>query len=445
VKKQIANRNKKQGKRASGTKTISSLSLPEGFAQILLPLVAGAMTTKQTLHQWVYQYGIAAMQYLFAAEAETVAGPKHKKLKDREMHHWGSTETAFEFGGQKLMLPRPRVRTISGKEVQLSLVEHLSSTDPLTEHVMEQILLGVSTRGYAASLGEAPEGYRIKCKSKSEASRLLIKETQRRLASFVERRLEELKLCAILLDGIVVAKRSVIVALGVDLQGEKHPLGLIVGSTENSSACIELLQELLSRGLSTETRYLFVIDGGKGIHKAIGEVFGVDSVIQRCQNHKLRNVCDLLPKTRHAYVMRTMKEAYTSSTVATGRKRLKALVSWLESNGEDAAAGSLKEGLEETLTLLKLGVPKALRRTLSTTNLIENLMGAIRRVCRNVKRWKDATMIKRWTALAISTAQGKFRRIKGYRDIPVLLEKLNLSDNPPAALVVSAMAMPWIR
>jgi putative transposase len=245
------------------------------------------------------------------------------------------------------------------------------------------------------------------------------------MSEFISCSLEGIRFCVIMIDGIVVAKRSVIVVLGVDDEGKKYPLGLRLGSTENATVCAELLQELLERGLSVQSRMLFVIDGAKGIRKAVIDVFGTNTLIQRCRNHKLRNVRDHLAKHRHAYVMRAMREAYQSQTAETARKHLKTLLSWLESNGESKAASSLREGLEETLTVHKLRLPQSLRSCLGTTNLIENLMGTIRRTCRNVKRWKNGDMVTRWTALAISTAQRKFRRIQGYRDLALLIAELD--------------------
>ena len=184
------------------------------------------------------------------------------------------------------------------------------------------------------------------------------------------------------------------------------------------------MQDLLERGLRVDESILCVVDGGKGIRKALVDVLGDLAVIQRCQIHKLRNLRSYLPKSRHAYVLQTMKEAYKSKSADKARKKLRALVSWLERNGYDEAAGSLREGMEETLTVVKLALPESLRKSLATTNSIENLNGTIRRVSRNVKRWKSPSMIRRWTALGVVTAEKKFRRIKGYRHMGALVQAL---------------------
>ena len=201
-------------------------------------------------------------------------------------------------------------------------------------------------------------------------------------------------------------------------------MGLWLGSTENSRLCTAMLHNLLERGLRIDERILCGIDGGKGIRKALLDVLGDLAVIQRCQVHKLRNLQSHLPKNRYAYVRQTMTQAYKSKSADKARKRLQALVTWLDRNGYDEAAGSLREGMEETLTVLKLGLPELLRKSLATTNAIENLIGTIRRVSRNVKRWKSPSMIRRWSALGVVTAERKFRRIKGYRYMSDLVHAL---------------------
>lgn len=194
-----------------------------------------------------------------------------------------------------------------------------------------------------------------------------------------------------------------------------------------------LLNGMIERGLHIAHRTLFVIDGGKGIRKAIGDIFGAAALVQRCQVHKMRNVRDYLPEARHAHVMRQMHQAYKSASPKVARKQLLQLASWLESNGDDGAAASLREGLDETLTVLHLKLSGALQRTFATTNPIENMNGTIRRVCRNVKRWKGESMIKRWIALGVGEAERKFRRVKGYKQIAVLVAAVGGQNAPVAS------------
>ena len=257
--------------------------------------------------------------------------------------------------------------------------------------------------------------------SKSAASRHLVSQTTKKLEEYLSRRLEEFELAALMLDGLEVAGQTVVVTLGITIDGTKVPLGIWLGSTENSRVCTAMLQDLLERGLRVDASILYVVDGGKGIRKALVDVLGDLAVIQRCQIHKLRNLRSYL---RHAYVLQTMKKAYKCKSADKARKRLQALVSWLERNGYDEAAGSLREGMEETLTVVKLALPALLRQSLATTNAIENLNGTIRRVSRNVKRWKSPSMVRRWTALGVVTAQKEFRRIKGYRHMGALVHAL---------------------
>jgi len=393
-------------------------------AQMLLPMVAGMVATKQQLETWVHQQGLRALDELFRAEAAEIAGPKGKHQENRSHNHWGQAEVELPFGGRRVTVMRPRVRSKPGGEVQLPSVEHFRTVDPMAERVVEQILLGVSTRGYGPSLGPPPP-VKTRGTSKSSASRHIVARTKQKMEEHLSRPLGDLDVVVLFLDGIIVAKRTIVVALGVVADGSKVPLGLWQGSTENASVCTALLQDLIRRGLHIERRMLCVIDGGKGLRKALGDVLGDRAVVQRCQVHKRRNVREHLPKERQSYVDQMMREAYTSGTAKTARKRLRSLLSWLERNGEDGAAGSLREGLEETLTVLKLDLKPALRRSLSTTNSIENLLGTVRRVSRNVKRWRDSSdMVRRWTALGVFTAERRFRRIKGFRDMPSLIQTL---------------------
>jgi len=394
----------------------------EGLRQAMLPMLMGLMGTREMVLQLMQEAGIAAILELFEGDAERVAGPKGKHQKGRSANHWGTTSSEFQVGGRKVSLPRPRVRA-GGRELQLPAIAELQRTDPLPERVMEQILLGVSTRGYEPSLGEKPPKVRARGASKSAASRHVVGRTRRTWTEMTTRSLEGLDLLVLLLDGIQVANHSVVVAMGVDTTGKKHALGLWTASTENATQCTALLHNLLERGLQVTGKLLCVIDGGKGLRKALEDVFADRVMVQRCRQHKLRNVKSYLAKSRQAYVSKTMREAYACKTADGARKKLKALASWLERCGEAGAAASLREGLEETLTVQKLNLSGAMVRFLGTTNAIENLMGTIRRVTRNVKRWQR-DMVPRWTSSALASAETRFRRIKGHTEIQSLMHAL---------------------
>jgi len=372
---------------------------------------------------------VSVLEETFRADAEMLVGPKGRHQEERQLNHWGTVAAELTFGGRRIRVKRARVRRRGGRgkggEVALPLFEQFSTVDPLPDRVMEQVLLGVATRGYSGSLEALPDSIAVRGTSKSAASRHVVAKTRARLRDFTMRRLDgdNMDLVALFLDGIEVAEHAVVVALGVTVDGTKVPLGLWQGSTENSALCVALLQNLVERGLKFDQKLLCVVDGGKGIRSALGKVLGDAAVIQRCQVHKRRNVMDQLPDGKSVYAGRLMSEAYKTVTADTARKRLKQLVSWLESNGEPGAAASLREGLEETLTVHKLGLPATLRRTIATTNPVENMNGTIRRVARNVKRWRPK-MVLRWTALGVQEAGRRFRRIKGHSDIPVLVRAL---------------------
>lgn len=417
---------KRRTEKAAGNQVV--LSLVEQVGQTVLPLVAGIAATKQGLLEWVHDFGLRALDELMRDDAARIAGEKGKHRTDRTHHYWGTTKSELTFGGRRISVEKPRVRSKDGRESSLPALEAFRDRDPLSERVVNQLLLGVSTRGYDASLEPRPPGVGVRGSSKSSASRSFVAKTRQRLKASMDRRLDELDLIVLLVDGIEVARHTVVVALGITSDGTKVPLGLAQGSTENGALCTILLQGLLSRGLKVEDKLLCIIDGGKGIRKALDDVFGDRAVIQRCQVHKQRNLREHLPEERHAYVLSTMRDAYRAASADTARKKLRGLVSWLESNGHEDAAASLREGLEETLTVVKLDLPITLRRSLATTNNIENLVGSIRRVSRNVKRWRGADMIRRWASVGLFQAEKRFRRIKGYREMPKLVSALRTAE-----------------
>lgn len=396
----------------------------ETLGDALTPLIAGMTATRAHLLEWMQAQGLVALQEVFAAEAAVVAGPKGKHQAARTHHHWGRTATELTVGGRRIQVERPRVRSTTGQEAVLPSVAAWQDRDPLTARVLEQILLGVSTRGYAGSLEAGPPGAPSRGTSRSAVSRTLRRRMTGALTAQLGQRLDELELLALFLDGVVVAGQTVIVVVGLTRDGEKKPLGLRLGSTENAVLCTELLQELLARGVRLGERVLCVIDGGKGLRKAVQDVLGTAAVIQRCQIHKARNLLAQVPKARQVYVRAMLRRAYRAASADAARRQLKALATWLEANGHDDAAASLREGLEETLTVLKLGLPLRLRRFLATTNSIENVMGTVRRLTRNIKRWRDGAMIRRWVGLTLGRAAPRFRRIKGHRDLGTLATAL---------------------
>lgn len=394
--------------------------------QLALPMMVASEAIKKGLMAFVQQMGMFAFREMLEAEAVAIAGPKGKHVEERTHHHWGTASTPLPFGGRRVVVERPRVRRKGkgGQEVELPGVASAREADPMPTHVAEQVVLGVSTRGYRRSLEPVDESLETRGESKSNVSRALVERTTDKLAEVLDRKLDDIEIAAIFLDGIEIAKHAVIVALGVAKDGTKVPLGVWCGSTENHTVAAALLQNLIERGLRVDTPILFIIDGGKGIRKALTDVFGNRAIVQRCQVHKARNVRDHLPLERRAYVRRQMRDAYKSKSAKTAKMMLGQLASWLAANGEDSAAASLREGLDETLTVLRLGLPTTLCRTFSTTNAIENMNGTLRRVIRNVKRWQGEAMIRRWVALGVAEAARGFRRVKGHGQMNLLLAAL---------------------
>ena len=406
------------------------------LGQMVMPMITGILRTRQSLFSFVQEAGLTALLEIFSQDTEKMAGQKGRWNKQRAAYRWGVTQTTLPFAGRNVTVSRPRLRTRNGKELELPTVTAFKRADPLAEKVMEQILAGVSCRSYARSLTPPPVGAKSRGASRSSASRRLVESTRQKLAAFMTAPLKEVDLAVLMLDGIHLGDHLVVAALGITVKGDKLPLGLWQGSTENAQVCTALLQSLLERGLKLgERRLLCVIDGGKGLRRALHEVLGDVALIQRCQLHKLRNVMGHLPEKRHAYVRRTMAEAYHLTSAGDAREKLIALTRWLERQGEVTAAASLREGMEETLTVLKLNLPELLRRSLSSSNAIENMMGAIRRVSRNVKRWRDGEMALRWCAAGVQEAAQHFHRLKGHRHMPLLLSALRLEAVEPQSKI----------
>jgi putative transposase len=427
MRKRTENTEKKQPIRLAETSRLRGALFPaEHMRQMLMPLVTGAVEARRGLMAWSHQLGVEALQEIFRDDVDVLVGPKGKHAPVRVYNRWGTAPTELEFGGRRISVSRPRVRQREGGEVTLPTVKQLQAFDPLPDTVLNQILLGVSTRGYDASVPPPPIGTRSRGTSRSAVSRRLVRKMDEKMKASLRSSLAEVRLVGLLVDGIGVGEHTIVVALGVTPEGTKVPLGLHQGSTENATVCTTLVNKLLERGLKLEEPILCVIDGGKGIRKALRDVLGHLAVIQRCTVHKRRNVREHLPKHRQNNIDRQIRDAYASKTADTARKRLRQVISWLARNGEESAAESLKEGLEETLTVIKLGLPDILRKFFSTTNAIENLMGSIRKVTRNVKRWRSDQMARRWVTAAIERARDRFRNIKGHKSIPVLVAALRV-------------------
>src|SRR5438093_7400778 len=390
--------------------------------KLTLPEVV--VKVRRSLRDLVTSSGLEIFRALLEEDQAMLCGPRHRCQADRQAFRHGTTEGPLVFGGRKIRLTRPRVRSIKGREVELPTWKEFSEEDPLNERAVEQMLVGVSTRGYARSLEPLDEDHESVGVSRSSVSRRFVAKTKEQVTAFLSRVLGELDLPVIMLDGVCLAEHVLIVALGIDTDGRKHVLGLVEGSTESEGVCRNLLSNLIERGLKVERARLFVIDGGKGVRKAIRSVFGPWALVQRCQVHKLRNVLDHLPEGKRNWMRAAIRRAWAAETSDTARRKLRDLAAKLEETHPGAAA-SLREGLEETVTVIDLGVGGWLLKTLCSTNPIENLNGSLRRLTRNVKRWRGGAMAQRWGATVLMEAEKGFRRIKGHREIPQMLKALD--------------------
>ena len=370
--------------------------------------------------------GLKILSAVLEDEVRQKVGARYQPDPELGARRWGSQPGYVVFGGQKIGLDRPRVRKREGGEVELESDRKLQQDGRMQRAVRERLVCGLSSRKYRRAVQSVLAGYGI---ARSSVSRHFVRATASELAQLGERRLEHLKLVVVMIDGIEFAGQIMIVALGLDEEGHKHMLGLWQGATENATVVKSMLEDIVGRGLDTQRKYLFVLDGSKALRAAVERVFGHDTDVQRCQLHKLRNVADHLPERCRTDWRRRMRAAYNMTDYEEARKALERLWRQLV-DINPSAARSLEEGMEETLTVHRLGVGPLLRRTLASTNPIESCMSTVRKVTRRVTRWQGGDHIARWTAAGLLEAEKGFRRIKGYRELRALVQKLNPSLQP---------------
>lgn len=407
-------------RRSENAKKEAGLLREKTARKSVIEVVIGA---RDSLFELSIKTGQQVLKALLEEDRTMLCGPKGTHDPSRGAYRGGHDEGTLVLAGRKVRVEKPRVHEKGGREVRLPIWQELSREDPLSERMYEQMILGVSTRKYERSLETLPAGVVGLGTSKSEVSRTFKGRTEAQLGEFLQRSLEGLNLPVLMLDGLHVSDHVLLVALGIDHQGKKHVLGLWEGTTESEEVCRTLLSELVGRGLPVEQARLFVIDGGKGLRKAIRTVFGNWALIARCRVHKMRNVVGHLPKGKQLWVLTQMRQAYKSSSAEEAKRRLLQLALSLD-EVYTGAARSLREGLDETLTVMKLNIGPALLKTLSSTNAIENLNGSVRTTIRRVKRWRGGRMAMRWVASGLLEAEKKFRRVKGYGEMPGLVSSL---------------------
>jgi transposase-like protein len=391
-----------------------------------LPLVDLLVDTKTELLELALRSGLRVFTTMLEEDRTAICGPRYAHEPDRPASRAGMTRSEVVLGGRKVTIQRPRVRTAAG-EVALPTFQTMAATDPLNRRVVEQMLVGVATRQYARSLEPLGPGMESRGTSKSAVSRRFVAKTTAQLAAWQSAPLDALDLVALLVDGVHLGDHCLIVALGIAADGQKHALGLWDGSTENATVCQGLLANLQSRGLRTDRSLLVILDGSKALRKAVRATFGDAALVQRCQVHKTRNILEYLSDRQRPWAQAILRRAYQSGDVKTAQRLLLDLARRLEME-YPSAAESVREGLDETLTVLTLNLSARLRRSLATTNAAESLLSRTRHVKRNVKRWRGGLMMLRWVAAGVLEAVKGFRRLKGYADMPMLVAALRARD-----------------
>ena len=406
-------------------KTVPAARPPAVPEQVSIVMDEIAADMQEGLLALAVGAGLQVMTRLMEADVTAVCGPKGKHDPARTATRHGTEQGSVVLGGRRVPVTRPRVRAADGSgELPVPAYEVFNTTELLGRMALERMLAGISTRRYPAAL--EPVGAQVIAESgstsKSAVSRRFVAMTQTALTDLLGKDLSGLHLVAIMIDGVHFADHLCVVALGIDIDGTKHPLAVVEGSTENTTVIKGLLVGLRDRGLDVTRPILTVLDGAKALAAAVQEVFDAP-VIGRCQLHKIRNVRDHLPQKMRGLVEQRMRAAYQADSALEAEALLLALAKELDKT-HPGAANSLREGLHETLTVLRLGVPPILARTLRSTNAIESMISICRTHTRNVKRWRDGQMVLRWCAAGMAEASKQFHRVKGHLHLPVLREAL---------------------
>ena len=398
---------------------------PTVSVQVPLPMLMSLEMARQSFLDVCISAGLEVLSRGMEEDRTALCGTKGSHNSERQAVRWGKTSSEVTLGGRRIPISRPRVRGIEEGEESLPWFDWAAARDPLNLRTLEEVAVGVSMRNYARALESLPADVGERAVSKSAVSRRFVALTKLQLRQWLSRPLGDWDLRVVMIDGVHFKDRILLICLGIEADGTKHVLGLREGTTENPTVCRGLLRDLIERGLPSDRAMLFVIDGCQGIHKAIIETYGRLALIQRCQVHKKRNILGHLPEERHATVSRVINQAYLDTeNPELAHRQLEQLARSLEQSYPSAAA-SVLEGLDETLTLKRLGIHGALYKTLRTTNPLENLNGTVGHHTRNVKRWRNGLMIQRWVVMALNEAEKKFRRIRGYEQMKHLIAALD--------------------
>jgi putative transposase len=414
----VSNTYQKNGRRAEPGPQDAEIIVPE---QVIVAMAEIAESAREGLLALAVGTGLQVMTAMFDGDVTALCGPEGKHNADRAGYRHGTGDGSVTLGGRRVGVTRPRVRAADGSgELRLASYDLFSSTEILSQLAMEKMLAGLSSRRYRHGL--EPAGQVVEqttaSTSKSAVSRRFVAATETALGELMSRRLDDLDLVAFMADGVHFGEHTCVVALGIGIDGTKYPLAIEEGSTENATLVTGLITGLRERGLDVTRPILAVIDGSKALAKAVKDVFD-KPLIHRCQQHKIRNVRDRLPEKLRTVVEKRMRQAYHAGSAVEAEGLLTALARELDRTHPGAAA-SLREGMAETLTILRLGVPPALARTLHSTNPIESMIEICREHSKNVKRWRDGQMALRWCAAGMLEADHQFRRVNGHLHLPKL-------------------------
>ena len=385
----------------------------EANGQILLPIVNLIQSASQVVDTVIHEIGVQTLELILRLSAEQVAGERTPGKASGDVRWHGSQRGQVQLADRKVQVKRPRLRHKTDGEVRIPAYEKLHANRGLSEQMLGALLRGVSTREYQEVLPQMADTVGV---SRSSVSRQAIEASTEQLKQLQERRWEKGEILVVYIDGQRFASHHILSAVGVDVEGKKHILGIHPGATENAAAVKGLLTHLRDQGLPTDRKYLFVIDGSKALRAGIEEVFGAEQPVQRCRNHKIRNVLDELPQEQQGQTLNLMRAAWKVKTAEEGEKRLEQLARFLEREYESAAR-SLREGMAEMFTLQRLQIPVSLHTCLATTNIIESPHSGVRQRTDNVTRWRDAEMVQRWAASAWLLTEKHFRRVIGHGDL----------------------------
>jgi putative transposase len=399
--------------------------------QMMLPMAEMMGWLRKGVGELIRQAGLQLMDLLMQEEVRELAGERSQRQSERTANRWGSERGYCVVMGQKVPIQRPRVRTTDDKEVRLGSYEMFHRGEPLTETVWEKLMLGLSTRNYGQAIRQFTEAYGLE---KSAVSEHFIEASRTKLKNMMERRLDKTKLCALLIDATPFQGQQMVAALGIDEYGRKMILGIRQGATENATVVGELLGDLVERGLDFTEPRLYILDGGKALTAAVKKHAGESAAIQRCQVHKRRNVLDHLTDEQKPAIAKKLNAAYALAEYGAAKEGLNTLHRELM-DLNPSAARSLGEGMEETLTVHRLRLPAQLRKTMASTNVIESAFSIVEKVCKNVKRWHGGDQRERWVGSGLLVAENQFRRITGYKLIPILMQELKTLTPSKSAVV----------